>query len=122
MDINNFDKSERFDESMNSRNKMKFGIDVLGVSMDQSITNQSIMSGQSKRRKLKKQKEDLDGSKIFREIDDDEEEKVSRSGGNKQNKKKKDSGKNIGNRAVASVSPATIMMGQNRKKGSNIQN
>lgn len=71
--FNNFDQSERFDDSM-----VKAGgpVDMLGVSIDsqsidQSLINQSI-SSKRKMRKLK-QKEDLDGSRVYRDRDQVEE-------------------------------------------------
>ena len=78
--FNNFDTSERFDDSMTSE---KFGrktggqhppVDMLGVSIDsqsinQSMLNASMSSTKQKIRKHQKQKEDLDGSRVYRNRD-----------------------------------------------------
>jgi hypothetical protein len=85
---NQFDQShQKFDDSMMSPRSrsgmvrgfrkseigmgMKDAIDVLGVSIDsqsfdQSLIDQSINSRKKKISKIKKKKEDLDGSKIYR--------------------------------------------------------
>lgn len=97
----NFDQSERFDESMMSRDLMGIGMasgmipgepmDIMGVSinsqsMDQSLIDQS-MNSRIKRKKLKKQKEDLDGSRLFRDGEDDEESIDPRASKGKKVKK-----------------------------------
>ena len=76
--FNNFDTSERFDDSMTSDRFRKNGgkppVDMLGVSIDsqsinQSLLNQSMSSTKQRIRKNQKQKEDLDGSRVYRNRD-----------------------------------------------------
>lgn len=61
----NFDQSERFDDSMMSRDGLP---DQLGRGLD-SQDNSMDLSAARRKRKLKKQKEDLDGSRVYRDSD-----------------------------------------------------
>ena len=60
------------------------GITIDSQSFDQSLIDQSMTSEMKRRRKQRKQKEDLDGSRLFREHGDDDlnkESMISQSGG-----------------------------------------
>jgi len=61
----NFDSSERFDDSMVPGGRDI--VEVMGMSIDSKSLNASMLEEHQRRSKIKKQKEDLDGSKIFRE-------------------------------------------------------
>jgi len=75
----NFNPSERYDDSMMSPDGIgaqlapgQDPMELMGISLDShsiSMIDQSLTMSKKRIRKQKKQKQDLDGSKIYREVD-----------------------------------------------------